>query len=247
MLNLKQEKNKMIKVFPLKLEQYETYQNVFNNKNVISHLGGFTHRDTIKSKIRQSGVTIWGATYYDKPAGAVMIAGRNQCHFAKFGEVGVLEPYRRNRIMTALYSAIVFQGILEGRRLWEDTIVGNNPFQFDTLPTLNIRQVGLLPQKTASFLDIYIFALELHMKTVSLLLERLKPPTIIHIVEDYYTRDIFKKNMTIYEKKNPEFMKVIQKCYNQLSHSDSIVIDQGLVRPVHNAGKPYNIKQETIL
>ncbi len=53
-----------------------------------------------------------------------MKGGRPQAHEAKLGEVGVLPEYRRRRIATSLYVACIAQTILEGRRLWTDTIVG---------------------------------------------------------------------------------------------------------------------------
>ena len=238
----------MIEIFPLKLEDVDIYQLIYNHKEIIAQLGGFTHRDTLKGKIRQTGVTIWGATYDSQPAGSVMIAGRNQVHFAKFGEVGVLKKYRRNRIMTALYSAIVFQGVIEGRRLWEDTIVGNNPYQFAVLPTLNIKQVGLLPKKTASFLDIAIFALNLSINTILDLDSRIGNNIKIRIIRDYYTNDIYNKNIKIYEKKNPSFINVIRKANTQVKNLAYVTIEQGLEKPPHNVGKKYNQdKQESLL
>ena len=45
-----------------------------------------------------------------------MIGGRNQCHYAKFGEVGVLPEHRRQRIGTALYTAVVATESGEGRQ-----------------------------------------------------------------------------------------------------------------------------------
>ena len=122
--------------------------------------------------------TIWGAwTEGGKLVGSMMIGGRNQCHYAKFGEVGVLPEYRRQRIGTALYTAVVAQGVLEGRRIWEDTIVGTNEIQMHVLPTIGLEKWGILRAKTASFLDIHIFGYLLSVEQFNRTIKRLHKRT----------------------------------------------------------------------
>ena len=226
----------MITVRPLKDADKDEAQSIFNHKSIIEHLGGFTMLDTIKGKITSSGTTIWGAYDGSKIIGAVMIAGRNQCHLAKFGEVGVLPEYRMQGVATSLYTAIVCQGILEGRRLWEDTIVGNNPYQFKVLPALGIKHWGILEKKTASFLDIYIFGLNLTEESFMHLINKL-PDVEIHIIEDYYSKDLYNKNMDIYHKKNPDFIPVLARCTDILKGCKKISIERGLEKAPHGGKK----------
>jgi len=151
----------------------------------------------------------------------------------------VLPEFRRKRIATALYSAIIFQQLLEGRRLWEDTIVGTNPFQHNVLPTLGLELFGILKKKTASFLDIAIYGLNLKDDTAEKLLERVGECEII-LTDDYYNRDIKKKNIDIYTKKNPSFIPILEKNIQDIMNSDKVIIQKGLDKPIHNAGKRKN-------
>lgn len=234
----------MVKIFPLKIGDETIFQGIYNNKDIIQHLGGFTHLESISGKIKQTGTTIFGATVDGEPAGSIMIASRNQCHYAKFGEVGVLSKFRKKRIATALYSAVIFQGIIEGRRIWEDTIVGNNPFQPHVLPTLGIQKWGTLKKKTASFLDIDIWGINLDETTVIHLLKRIPSDFEITIIEDFYTRDLIKKNMEIYEKKNRPFIEIMED--NQTLIYNSINVLMGQEKPEHNSGKKKNQDQANL-
>lgn len=228
----------MILVRPVKFEESEAVQmQIYNHKSIIDALGGMTFLDGIKGKTKSTGPTIWAAFDGEKIVGSMMIGGRNQCHYAKFGEVGVLPEYRRQRIGTALYTAVVAQGVLEGRRIWEDTIVGTNEIQMHVLPTIGLEKWGILRKKTASFLDIHIFGYLLSVEQFNRTIKRLPKGISIELREDYYSADLWGKNMEIYVKKNPEFMREIETCREIVRTNKVFKVVQGEKVCVHNAGK----------
>ena len=228
---------------PVKLEEAEEVQKIYNHKDIISHLGGMTFLETIKMKTKSSGPTIFGAWDNEKLVGSMMIGSRNQCQYAKFGEVGVLPEYRRQRISTALYVAIIAQGILEGRRIWEDTIVGNNDIQMLALPTIGLEKWGVLRQKTASFLDIHIFGYLLSIDNFNRSIARLREDTRIELRFDYYSIDLRHKNIEIYEKKNSEFIQTFNYCLNYITNSKFFHIIDGEMKQEHNVGKKKHEEQ----
>lgn len=187
-------------------------QQVFNAKEVIGYLGGFTLADSLKQKAVNRRPSLWYAENEAGIVGAAMFAGRPQAHIAKYGEIGVFEKYRRQRIATAFYAAMTIQGITEGRRLFEDTIVGDNPIQFDLLPTVGMRHAGELQHKTASAKSIHIFQLDLLSDThpFGIIMGRVPDHFRLEVVMNSYTQDLWEKNFVIYEKKLPDFKKVMR-------------------------------------
>lgn len=223
-------------------------QSVFNHPDVIGYLGGFCILDTLLGKMRQSGCTLWQALYDNKVVGGFVIAGRSQCHQAKFGEVGVLPDYRRMRIGTCLYAAGLFQSVLEGRRLMEDTIVGDNPFQFNALSALRVPQIGILPMKTASFKDIALFCLNVNEAAVNHFLWRMPEDCQVAIEHTSYTADLWEKNKAIYLKKNPAFVTTITACRDIVEKDTRMSILQGPEVPPTNKGKQRaSNRQDTFL
>lgn len=148
---------KTITIRPIKRAEVDDVQNVFNHKSVIEGLGGFTMIDSIKSCAFNQRPGLWAAFDGDTPVGAFMVGGRPQIHLLKYGSVGVLPGYRRKRISTALYAACTMQGLLEGRRLFEDTIVGDNEAQHIALPTMGLSKSATLRHRTASGKSIMIY------------------------------------------------------------------------------------------
>lgn len=221
----------MIAITPARSKQdCLAIQQVFNHKDIIQYLGGFCILETLLGKLKQSGTTLWKAEVDGQVVGGMEIAGRPQCHYSKWGEVGVLPEYRRRRVGTALYVACAAQSILEGRRLCEDTIVGDNPFQFKALPMLGVTQVGLLTMKTASFKDIALFAFHITVESLTHMLSRLSSECSIELIHDSYTDDLWEKNRIIYEKKRPEFIREIEACRDLIRNEKRIIISEGAVR-----------------
>lgn len=224
----------MLKVSPAtSKEDCIAIQNVFNHKDIIGLLGGFCMLDGLIGKLKSSGVSLFKAEVDGVVVGGMEIGGRAQCHYFKYGSVGVLPEYQRRRIGTALYVACTFQGILEGRRLAEDTIIADNPVQFMALPQLGIDKVGVLPMKTASFKDIAIFAFHVNETTIALMLRRLPVEILVEIVEDEYSKDLWQKNNDIYKVKRPEYIPRIEACRNMVKNDKRIAIIGRWGRPVH--------------
>lgn len=156
----------------------------------------------LKDKIKRQ-LGLWGAFVDDRIhgddsmscVGATMIAGRSQVHLLKYGSVGVVDRWRRQRIGTALYVAMTAQGILEGRRLFEDTIVGDNDVQFLALPQMGITVSGELRHRTGSAKSIFLFQKSLiDADAWASMLERLPADVQIEVRENSYTDEVFAKN-----------------------------------------------------
>ncbi len=206
----------------------EKLQKILNDPSIISYLGGFTMLETIKKKISDKRPSFWVADFGSKSVGAFMIAGRPQSHMLKYGELGVLQNYRRNRIGSAMYLAATIQGILEGRRLFEDTIVGDNPTQFFVLPTLGLNKAGELRHRTASGKSICLFQLSLLDEgSLETMIRRVPETTRIQVLENSYTADLWEKNTTIYEKFNPDFIPILEGYREKIRSMKTVHITQG--------------------
>lgn len=202
----------MIRIRVGNKDDVDFVQNVFNHRDIIGWLGGFTLRENLVSKLAvYHRPSLFVAEKDFQIVGAAIISSRAQSHYFKFGEIGVLPEYRRCRIASSLYAAMTFQCILEGRRLGEDSIVGDNPIQFDLLPTIGLVLSGLLKHKTASAKDIGIFQLDLlDTKVFDILVNRILDLDInIELVQSFYQQELWLKNMDIIQKKIPDFEKVI--------------------------------------
>jgi len=201
------------------VEDLDTIQNLFNHPDIIAGLGGFTMRDQIRDciKVRPS---LWVAELDGKIVGAHMFGGRPQSHMVKLGHVGVLPEYRRKRVETVLYFTAVAQAVLEGRRLVEDTIVGDNEAQKVALPTMGFRLAGELVHRTASEKSIFLYQLSLLW---DLAWENIymRCPTGFHIElkTNPYTADLWAKNMELYLKKESKALDLIPALREMLERS----------------------------
>lgn len=221
--------------FPREYE-ISTIQKVLNHKSIIQYLGGFTMTETIKAKVKDRKACMWVAELADLTensaesiggmVGAFMIAGRPQSHLLKYGEVGVIEAFRRQRVGSAMYLAATMQGILEGRRLFEDTIVGDNPTQFFVLPSMGLYQAGQLRHRTASAKDICLFQFTLLDAGVfEKMLARIPPTFKIHLRSGPYSQDLWNKNMDIYGKHSPDFIPIITRYREMITQNENVVIE----------------------
>ena len=195
----------------------EAVQKVLMHKSIAPSLGGMTYMDAIKnllSKTDRGGIFV--AEIDGNIVGAIMAAGRPQSHLLKYGSVGVLPEYRRQRIGSALYFALTLQGIVEGRRLYEDTIVGDNPIQHELLPTLGITRSGILKRKTAAGKDLHIyqfdvldvFAPGVKTKGIEPMLGRVSNSIdYLQVIKSSYTEDLWNKNCDIFARHSGTFPK----------------------------------------
>ena len=155
-------------------------------------------------------VSLWKAVDADslEVIGAHMVGSHAQAHYFKFGSVGVLPEYRRQRVMTSLYFAALCQKILEGRRLVQDSIVENNKIQIDhALPSLGMEMVANLRHKTMSGKGIYLFQISLMDEgKFEAFADRVPPNVHIEVETNPYCDDLWEKNMSVYEKHMPEMI-----------------------------------------
>ena len=195
-----------------RVEEIEAIQEVLHHPDVIAFLGGITFRDHIRDKIKDKRPSLWVAEVAGRIVGCHIVGGRSQSHYIKLGSVGVLPEFRRQRIQTSLYFAALAQGILEGRRLLEDTIVGDNSVQFKALPTMGFSLAGILKDKTASGKSIGLFQFSLIDPTSFETFSRRLPINVeIRLREDDYTKDLWEKNQLVYERHMKEFIPRMSK------------------------------------
>lgn len=216
----------------------EEIQTLFNHKEIIAGLGGFTILDNLKKHITRGKASMWVAR--DKTTGKVVGAmesgGRPQSHILKYGSVGVHPEYRRQGISTCMYWAMTCQGILEGRRLFEDTIVGDNPHQFIALPKMGLEQVARLKHRTASGKDLCLFQMDLCEQTPFEMLwdKSERYGHHIEVLESYFTVDVWPKNMEIIGKHPENLLNVDQAMIAKrarIHHCAQITVLKDMVDP----------------
>lgn len=89
---------------------------------------GFVYRAVILEAIASNSVrgTIWAVYLDGTPVGTAMIGSRRPYdHVYRTGDVAVMPEHRRKRMGTCLYTATALQGILEGRREVEETVIAS--------------------------------------------------------------------------------------------------------------------------
>jgi hypothetical protein len=89
---------------------------------------GFVYKAVVLDAIAQNNVrgSLWAVYLDGVPVGAAMIGSRRPYdHVYRTGDVTVLTEYRRRRLGTCLYTATAMQGILEGRREVEETVIAS--------------------------------------------------------------------------------------------------------------------------
>jgi hypothetical protein len=219
------------------MDDCATVQNVLIHKDVINWLGGMTMMETIKGLAvtpKQGRVGMWYAQDDDgKVVGALLSGGRPAAFRAKYGSVGVLNSHRRQRIGTALYTAMTIQGIFEGKRLWEDSIVGDNPYQFAALPTFGLKKVGELRHRTGSGKGLVLFDFSLlEPGAFDLMMSRTAGRGFVyHVLENNFAREVWNANQGAYAKSFPGFEKTITDLREDLRSRDFIRVDQDDTNP----------------
>lgn len=206
----------MINIKLAGLTELEEAQQILNHKDVIGLLGGFTMTETLKQKIKQKN-SMWVAYLDEEMVGVTMFGGRPQSHLVKYGEIAVLPNYRRKRIATAMYFAMTCQGLIEGRRLFEDSIVGDNPTQFSVLPTLGLKLAGELEHRTASAKSICLFQFSMLWEgAFERMYERVPEETSIEIAGGYYAEELFEKNSIIYKRHSASYIPKAEEYRNAM-------------------------------
>ena len=216
----------MISIKLIQKHELVDAQNLLNSKGIIAYLGGFTMMDKISQKQKQQN-SLWAAFVDDKMVGVAMIGGRPQSHIIKYGEIAVLPEFRRMRVASSLYFAMTIQGIIEGRRLFEDTIVGDNPTQFFVLPTMGLKMNGELEHKTASAKSICIFQFSMLWDgAFEKMLSRVPSTTTVQVAGGEYADDLYTKNCVIYSKYSEQYLPIAERLRNDVlseKHNISVV------------------------
>jgi len=212
--------------------EYEKAQKVFNaTSDIVAGLGGFTQLEMIKTKNAANKPSLWVCedTETKNFVGACMISGRNQSFLVKFGRIAVLKAHRRTRIASAMYLTMVLQGIVEGRRLCEDSIVGDNDNKL-VLDSLKAYRAGELIHKTGSGKSIVLYQVSLmNEDALDNMVDRVpKERFEIHLTESPYTRELWEKNMTIYGKyfADTGFEFTMGKILKRVESMNNVVIDK---------------------
>lgn len=218
---------------------------------------GFVFKAVIIDAIAQNSTrgTLWAVYLDEKPVGAAMIGSRRPYHHVyRTGDVTVVKEYRRKRLGTCLYTATAMQGILEGRREVEetviaslspwmvysgdsDTIVGEQNYDGQLssgevrgsgfLRSLNYKYYGTLPKRTSGFRDIQLWCHD--PSEIDDYLSRLpEQEVVIELATNAeHDNDVFDKNIENYKQHEPELVSRFEILRSWLREGAD-----GLVRPV---------------
>lgn len=232
-----------IDLTPLKKTDCEDVQSIFNEKQTIGLLGGFHMLESIKQQVKPHGVSGWIARENGESVGAFQIGGRPQSHLMKWGELAVLPKFRRQRIATTMYAACTMQGILEGRRLFEDTIVGDNDPQIHLLPSIGANKAGVLRHKTGSAKDIILYQYDLMEADFAMMLSRINNSCIIYLHNSEYQSDLWSKNLIVMSKHIPDTIKRMENFRNLvLKHPSVKIMEPEKIRGVNSKTAPEQVE-----
>lgn len=213
-------------------------QGVLNHKEVIGWLGGFTMTGMLEPAAvteKNGKVGMWVAEVDGKIVGVLLCAGRPAAFRAKYGSVGVLPEWRRMRISTALYCCMTLQGIIEGRRLWEDSIVGDNEAQLHALPTYGLQRVGELRHRTGSGKGLVLFDFSLmDADALPLMMSRAFSGPLLpkmKLLENYYSTEVMSANRAAYSKQQPEFLPKLEALQDAIRVHHHIEITRDRTHP----------------
>lgn len=137
----------------------EGIKRVWNHEKCIEQLGGFSSTKQILSRAKylRKRPSLWVARVGEEVIGALELSGRQLTHLSRIGKFAVLPEYRKQGIGTYLYAAGIFQSVIEGRRLFEDSAVQDNDGHMSFLVSIGMKPVGELRQRTLSGKNIYPF------------------------------------------------------------------------------------------
>ncbi len=131
---------------------------IFNHPDVVGKLGAFSSTDSTRSRISTKRPSMFVAVEENSIIGACEISSRPQPHIMRFGRVAVDgDNWLRRRVGSALYVTVVFQGLLEGRRLFYDGCVEDNKPHHQFLLSLGFEICGFYYQRTSTGKSIFEF------------------------------------------------------------------------------------------
>lgn len=224
----------MLEVKLLKPTDVDAVQKVVAHPDVVGWLGGFLvaatkggladpiKKQTFTRKDSPPTAMIWGAWLDEQLVGFTKIESRSPTFFMKNGSIGVLPEFRRERIGTALLYTQMVQAVIEGKRLIEDTIVGDNPYNSNVLPTLGYKLVGTLPEKTASFKDINLYSYQVNRDWLYTPKSRLPTYFTTEVIRSPHTQKSWNENMESYARNHDEILQNFSQLLTDLVNEDNI-------------------------
>jgi len=133
-------------------------QEIFNSKENVSYLGGFTMKDAVAQAASSNCVIIGSLDGKDISASQ---ATRNGTQRTSLQLVATLAPYRRNHMTTSMYWAWTLMTALQGRLHLTDHIISNNPVMPHVLPTLGFDHVAELRSKVKRHHSMNLWAYDM--------------------------------------------------------------------------------------
>ncbi len=214
---------------PALLSEAETVQSIINEKKNIFWTGGFTYLEAIKKKIniRVPGYFVC-ETSKGKIVGCGGIDARTREFLTRFCTLSVLPEYQRKGISRALDVVRIFQGLMEGRRLFETIVMEGNEKRCGGLEHLGFKQTGTFPHitGTAKSLHYYHYSMLWDRNTLNNIISNIPNgfEYEMHISEE--TKKMLEINMKSYIKNkiNYDFLAVADAISDRIVKIPSITI-----------------------
>jgi len=125
-------------------EDIDIVQGIYNSKENVNYLGGFTLRTSIEIKMNTNDIIIASLDGKDVAASEI---GRNGTQRTALQLVAVYDEYRRNHLASKMYWTWTLISAAQGRLHLTDHIIENNPVMPHVLPTLGFTRVAGLRSK----------------------------------------------------------------------------------------------------
>jgi len=125
-------------------QDIDIVQGIYNSKENVNYLGGFTLRTSIELKMNTYDIIIANLDGKDVAASEI---GRNGTQRTSLQLVAVLEDYRRMHLASKMYWTWTLITAVQGRLHLTDHIISNNPVMPHVLPTLGFKHSAELRSK----------------------------------------------------------------------------------------------------
>jgi len=145
-------------------EDIDIVQTIYNSKENVNYLGGFTLRHSIDLKTQTNDIIIASLDGKDVAASEI---GRNGTQRTALQLVAVLEDYRRNHLASKMYYTWTLLSAMQGRLHLTDHIIENNPVMPHVLPTLGFKHVAGLRSKVRRHHTMNLWCYDLYTNGLS--------------------------------------------------------------------------------
>ena len=145
-------------------EDIDIVQTIYNSKENVNYLGGFTLRTSIELKMNTYDIIIANLDGKDVAASEI---GRNGTQRTSLQLVAVLEDYRRNHLASKMYWTWTLITAVQGRLHLTDHIIDNNPVMPHVLPTLGFKHAAALRSKVRRHHAMNLWCYDLYSQGLS--------------------------------------------------------------------------------